>query len=89
MTSSNTSIHFCRSHDGVQLAYCATGRGPLLIKAATWLSHLQHDGQSPVWRHLQQALGERHKLLRYDERSCGLSDRDIEGFGVEASVADL
>ena len=89
MTSSDTSIHFCRSHDGVQLAYCASGRGPPLIKAATWLSHLQHDGQSPVWRHLLQALGERHKLLRYDERGCGLSDRDVEGFGVEAWVADL
>jgi pimeloyl-ACP methyl ester carboxylesterase/DNA-binding CsgD family transcriptional regulator len=89
MTSSDTSIHFCRSHDGVQLAYCATGRGPLLIKAATWLSHLQHDGQSPVWQHLLQALGERHKLLRYDERGCGLSDRDVDGFGVEAWVADL
>jgi pimeloyl-ACP methyl ester carboxylesterase/DNA-binding CsgD family transcriptional regulator len=89
MSHREIPIHFCRSHDGVQLAYSVSGRGPLLIKAATWLSHLQHDGQSPVWRHLLQALGERHKLLRYDERGCGLSDREVEGFGVEAWVADL
>ena len=57
MTSSDVPIHFCRSHDGAQLAYTVAGRGPLLIKAATWLSHLQHDGQSPIWRHLLQALG--------------------------------
>ena len=45
-------IRFARSHDGVRLAYASSGAGPTVVKAATWLSHLEYDWESPVWRHL-------------------------------------
>ena len=61
-------IRFCRSSDGVGLAYAVRGRGPHLVKAANWLTHLDHDWQSPVWRHWLQALGRSHTVVRYDER---------------------
>ena len=77
MSTPTQQIRFARSHDGVRLAYAASGRDHMLIKAATWLSHLEHDWQSPVWQHLLQELSLRYQLVRYDERGCGLSDWEV------------
>jgi pimeloyl-ACP methyl ester carboxylesterase/DNA-binding CsgD family transcriptional regulator len=82
-------FQFLRTHDGVRLAYALSGQGPTLIKAATWLSHLEHDADSPVWGHLLQFLGSRHRLLRYDERGCGLSDWRVPQLTFESWVRDL
>lgn len=57
--------------------------------ASCWLSHLQYDWQSPVWRHLLEDLGEICTVIRYDERGFGLSDRDIEDCSLDARVGDL
>jgi pimeloyl-ACP methyl ester carboxylesterase/DNA-binding winged helix-turn-helix (wHTH) protein len=82
-------IRFCRSSDGVGLAYATHGDGPVLVKVANWLTHLDHDWRSPVWRHWLHELGARYRVVRYDERGCGLSDRDVEDFSLEAWVRDL
>ena len=58
-------------------------------RTATWLTHLEFDWGSPVWRHWLAGLAEHHLVLRYDERGCGLSDRDVEDFSLDARVADL
>lgn len=57
--------------------------------ATCWLSHLQYDWQSPVWRHFLADLGKIATVVRYDERGYGLSDWDVDDFGLEARVADL
>ena len=67
----------------------SVGTGPTLVKAANWLSHLDYDWESPVWRHWWRELSARYQLVRYDERGCGLSDWDVEDFSLEAWVADL
>ncbi|MGD2079086.1 MAG: alpha/beta fold hydrolase [Chloroflexota bacterium] len=82
-------IHFCKTQNGVQLAYATIGHGPPLVKAANWLSHLEYDWHSPVWRHWLEGLAESHQLFRYDERGCGLSDWDVDDFSLEAWVQDL
>lgn len=82
-------IRFCRTSDGVTLAYALSGDGPPLVKAANWLTHLDHDWNSPVWRHWLVELSRRHRLVRYDERGCGLSDWDVQDWSLEAWVADL
>ena len=84
-----TGVRFCRGHDGVRLAYAEHGSGPPLIVVSCWLSHLQYDWQSPVWRHFLEALGELATVGRYDERGFGLSDWSISDFSLEARVADL
>lgn len=83
------SIRFCTAPDGVRLAYAAVGQGPVLVKAANWLSHLEHDWSSPVWRHWLTGLGENHTLVRYDQRGCGLSDWNVEEFNLDAWILDL
>ena len=59
------------------------------MKAANWLSHLEHDWNSPVWRPLLEELGRHQTVVRYDERGCGLSDWDVEDLSFEAWVRDL
>ena len=87
--ASRQSISFCRARDGVRLAYAVSGDGPPLVKAANWLSHLEYDWESPIWNHWLQALSRGHRLIRYDERGCGLSDRDVDTFTIEAWLEDL
>ncbi|HEV2779637.1 MAG TPA: alpha/beta fold hydrolase [Actinophytocola sp.] len=82
-------LRFCRSADGTRIAYARHGSGPPLVIATCWLSHLQHDWQSPVWRHFLADLGEFATVIRYDERGHGLSDWDVEDFGLEARIADI
>lgn len=82
-------IRFCRGRDGVRIAYAAHGQGPPLIVVSCWLSHLQYDWSSPVWRHFLDDLGSFTTLIRYDERGFGLSDWTVEDFSLDARLADL
>lgn len=82
-------IRFCRTEDGVTLAYASSGAGPPLVKAASWLTHLDHDWNSSVWRHWLVELSRHHRLVRYDERGCGLSDWDIAAPSFDSWVHDL
>jgi pimeloyl-ACP methyl ester carboxylesterase/DNA-binding CsgD family transcriptional regulator len=82
-------IRFCKDADGVSLAWATSGRGPPLVKAANWLSHLEHDWRSPVWKPMLERLGRHHTIVRYDERGCGLSDRDVDDLSFDAWVRDL
>lgn len=82
-------IRFCTAHDGARIAYATSGHGPPLVKAANWLSHLEFDVGSPVWSHLLTELSRDHTLIRYDERGCGLSDRDVADLSFDAWLRDL
>jgi pimeloyl-ACP methyl ester carboxylesterase/DNA-binding winged helix-turn-helix (wHTH) protein len=82
-------IRFCTTGDGTRLAYATSGAGPPLVKAANWLSHLDYDWESPVWRHWLAELSRRFSLVRYDERGCGLSDWNIGRFSFDDWVDDL
>ena len=82
-------IRFCRGQGGVRLAYAIHGKGPPLVVVSCWLSHLQHDWQSPVWRHFLDQLGDIATVVRYDERGFGMSDWTVDDFSLEARVGDL
>ncbi|MGH7446916.1 MAG: alpha/beta fold hydrolase [Longimicrobiales bacterium] len=85
----NQEIRFAEAPDGVRIAYAVAGRGPPLVRAAHWLSHLEYEWRSPLWRTWLQAMSQRCTLIRYDERGCGLSDRHVEGFRFEDWIGDL
>ena len=82
-------IRFCKTADGARLAYASVGSGPPLVKAANWLSHIEYDWRTPIWRPLFERLARNRRLIRYDERGCGLSDWDVQDFSLEAWVRDL
>jgi class 3 adenylate cyclase/pimeloyl-ACP methyl ester carboxylesterase len=82
-------IQFCTTPDGVQLAYARTGSGPPLVKTGNWMTHLEFDFESPIWRGLYRELSRDRSLIRYDARGNGLSDREVEEVSHEAFVGDL
>ena len=82
-------VRFCTASDGVRLAYATSGAGPPLVKPSNWLTHLEHDWESPVWRHWLRELSRDRTLVRFDQRGSGLSDRDAADISFEAFVRDL
>jgi pimeloyl-ACP methyl ester carboxylesterase/DNA-binding CsgD family transcriptional regulator len=82
-------IRYVHSADGTRIAWADAGSGPLLIKASTWLTHLEHEWESPVWRHWIRFFAEHFRFVRYDERGCGMSDWDMGALSFERTVEDL
>jgi pimeloyl-ACP methyl ester carboxylesterase len=82
-------IRFAQSADGTRLAYADIGDGFPLVRAAHWLTNIDLDWQTPMWRPWFDALGARYRFYRYDSRGCGLSDRDAIDATLDVLVADL
>src|SRR3982074_3574395 len=78
----NQTIRFCTTPDGVRLAYAVSGEGPSLVMSATWLTHLEHQWRSMAWRPWLDGFTRGHKLLRYDARGGGLSDRNARKLSI-------
>lgn len=83
------AVRFATTHDGVSLAWSRTGAGPPLVKAAAWLTHLEYDSESPVWAHWVNFFEDNFDYLRYDERGCGLSDRNTGQLDLDSWTDDL
>ena len=81
-------IRFCTSGDGTRIAYSTVGKGTPLAKTANWLSHIEYEWDSPVWKHWLREIAERHSLVRWDERGCGLSDWAVDELSLDAWVRD-
>jgi class 3 adenylate cyclase/pimeloyl-ACP methyl ester carboxylesterase len=82
-------IHFCQAKDGVQLAYARIGQGAPLVKTGHWMTHLESDFGSAIWRPLYRELSRDNTFIRYDARGNGLSDRDVPDVCFEDFVSDL
>ena len=83
------TVRFTRSPDGARIAYAISGSGPPLMRAGHFLTHLEKDWRSPVWRPYLAALGTHHTLVRYDQRGAGLSDARLINISVESHASDL
>jgi class 3 adenylate cyclase len=84
-------IQYATTTDGVSIAYTSLGEGmPFVLPppAQPW-SNLQAELQIDEWRHWYEHLGEICKIIRYDGRGTGMSDRDVTELSVDAAVADL
>jgi pimeloyl-ACP methyl ester carboxylesterase/DNA-binding CsgD family transcriptional regulator len=66
-------VRYVTASDGTRLAWAEAGEGPVLVKAANWMTHLEYEWESPVWKHWIQFLSSRFHFVRYDERGCGMS----------------
>jgi pimeloyl-ACP methyl ester carboxylesterase/DNA-binding CsgD family transcriptional regulator len=82
-------IRFCTAPDDVRLAYAISGDGPPLVMSIPWLTDLECRSQSLVWRPWLEAFSADHKLLSYDLRGCGLSNRNPAELSLEAWIHDF
>ncbi|MAQ85614.1 MAG: hypothetical protein CMH12_20530 [Maritimibacter sp.] len=83
------SIRYTTSRDGTAIAWAETGDGPPLLRGGHWLSHLEHDWDSPVWQPVLDDLSRGRRLIRYDPRGTGLSDRVLNEADVDRLADDL
>lgn len=82
-------VSFVHSADRTRIAVASMGRGPIILRAAHWLSHVSRDVESPIWQPWLARLTEANQLLRYDLRGCGLSDRTVSTINFDAWLDDL
>lgn len=83
------SIRYLKTSDNVRLAWATCGKGPSLVKAANWLSHLNYDLESPIWRHWIEFFSGHFRFIRYDERGCGMTDWEVGDLSVARWLDDL
>ena len=82
-------VRFSLTGDGVRLAWASVGEGPPLVKASNWLTHLDFEWGSPIWQHWWTELSKHHRVIRYDERGNGMSQRDVPDISFDTWVRDL
>lgn len=82
-------VRYLRTADGVNLAWAETGHGMPLVRAANWLTHLDYDWESPVWRHWTRFLSGHFRYISHDERGCGMSDWQVGDLSFPRWVDDL
>ena len=72
-----TAIRYAKSGD-VNIAYQVTGGGPFdLVLVSGFVSHLDADWLHPSSARLLERLGSFARLIRFDKRGTGLSDRAV------------
>jgi pimeloyl-ACP methyl ester carboxylesterase/DNA-binding CsgD family transcriptional regulator len=82
-------IRYLRTSDNVRVAWAESGSGPLLIKASNWLTHLEYEWESPVWRHWIRFFTDHFRFVRHDERGCGMTDWNVGDLSFERWAEDL
>jgi pimeloyl-ACP methyl ester carboxylesterase/DNA-binding CsgD family transcriptional regulator len=82
-------VQYARASDGTQLAWAESGSGPVVVKAANWLTHLEYEWESPVWRHWIRFFSEHCRFVRFDERGCGMSEWKSGPLTIEQWADDL
>ena len=89
MVRPDQQIRFCESSDRVRIAYATCGTGSPLVKVGPWITHVELDWDSSVWRPWLSLLSRGNRLIRYDWRGCGLSDRQLGQLSYERLIDDL
>jgi pimeloyl-ACP methyl ester carboxylesterase/DNA-binding CsgD family transcriptional regulator len=83
-----SEVRYCTTEDGVRIAYCIDGEGPPLLFChyvyAFSLSHLV-----PTYNDAVQRIGKGRRLIRYDMRGTGLSQRDVQDMSPAACIRDI
>jgi class 3 adenylate cyclase len=83
-------IQYAQTADGVSIAFWTLGEGaPFVEMPISPYSHIQLEWQVPEWRRQYERTAQKRKLIRYDGRGAGLSDRDVSDFSLDAQVLDL
>jgi pimeloyl-ACP methyl ester carboxylesterase len=82
-------VRYVTASDGTRIAWAESGGGPVVVKAANWLTHLEYEWESPVWQHWMQFFSAHSRFVRYDERGCGMSEWQPAGLSLDRWTSDL
>ena len=83
-------VAFATAADGVRIAWTSIGSGETLIHLpGVPFSNVEGEWRSPTLRRAYTSLGEQLRLIQYDGRGTGRSQRDVSDLSLEAYVGDL
>jgi len=84
-------IQYAKTADGVSIAFWTLGEGMPLVctPAMGGPNHINLLWQWPEYRAFLERLAQKGRLVGYDLRGYGLSDRAVTDFSLDARVADL
>ncbi len=82
-------VTMLRTADGVRIACCVQGEGPPLVYVRGWLGHIELAWDNPPFRAYFEPLARHFRLVRYDMRGNGLSERHPARLDFETAVLDL
>ncbi len=84
-------IQYVTTKDGVSIAYWTMGEGepPLIMSPPVGWTHISLELRIPELARWYEHLGSRRKLVRYDGRNGGLSDRNIERLSEDELTGDV
>ena len=80
---------FCTTKDDIRLAYTVNGSGYPVVKTGNWISHQELEWDSPLIGPMTRDLSVRYRLISYDGRGTGLSDRNVSEFSLDTMVEDM
>jgi len=81
-------VRYAKTSDGVNIAFASVGEGPPLVRVPSpGMNHVQRDWT--MYSNVFQPLTSTFRLIWYDSRGTGLSDRDEIDFSMEAMARDL
>ncbi len=79
-------VRYCTTEDGVRIAYCAEGEGPPLLMTPFFNESFSLHHLVPEVDRLLQPLRSNRRVILYDPRGTGLSERDAP---IDAQSGDL
>ncbi|MEX0749598.1 MAG: alpha/beta fold hydrolase [Dehalococcoidia bacterium] len=82
-------VRYCTTEDGVSIAYAVTGEGPPLLACPLFIESFALDHMVPAFEQFMHALGRNTRLVRFDMRGTGLSDRNVADFSLAGLIRDL
>ncbi len=82
-------VRFALTTDGVRIAYACRGDGVPVVRAGGEISHLDYDMDCLTEGPILREMASRHRLIRFDQRGQGRSDREVELHSLEDAVSDL
>ncbi|HYM16182.1 MAG TPA: adenylate/guanylate cyclase domain-containing protein [Dehalococcoidia bacterium] len=84
-------VRFCTTSDGIRIGYAVSGNpdGPTLLWVPGWVTHIELSEEHASFRAGHDAFRERFRLVVYDKRGTGLSDRGITDFSLDARMRDI
>jgi pimeloyl-ACP methyl ester carboxylesterase/DNA-binding CsgD family transcriptional regulator len=85
------SLRYAKTADGVSIAYFVIGRGPPIVFASNfWGDANMYSAPHPHTRYMTDRLvGLGWRVVRYDVRGMGASQREVSDFSLEARVRDM
>jgi class 3 adenylate cyclase/pimeloyl-ACP methyl ester carboxylesterase len=83
-------IAFTTASDGVRIAWSSAGADAApVVMVLGWFTHLERGANSPGFNPWTPPLLPKHRVVQYDGRGSGLSDRGVSDYSLEAKLRDL